>query len=174
MAKSKERKREVVEEYQARLNEASAFFVIKPTAITPNEATVLRKKLKAARATFSVVKNTLFDVALDKANKKDVNLDISGENAIIFCEDDVSEPAKAVYEFLKEIEKGEIRGGFLNDSPLSGQDVEDLAKLPSKEVLLAYTVSAIGAPISGFVNVMNANLVNLVNVFKNISENKSE
>lgn len=174
MAKTRKQKDQSIDEYVDLINNAHALFFIRPTAITPNEATELRKKLKGTGATFSVIKNTLFKIALEKTTLPMKDLEMTGENAIIYCTEEVTEPAKVIYEFIEDHKKGEIRGGVLQDSELSGQDVESLAKLPSKDIMIAQTVRAIGAPLSGFVNVLNANISNLVNVLKNISENKTE
>jgi large subunit ribosomal protein L10 len=171
MAKSKNLKKDIVESYEAKIGEAKALFVVTPTKITPNEANDLRKKLKAVDATFTTIKNTLFQRALKNA-KREMTTEFTGENALIFCQGEATEGAKIAYEFLKELEKGEIKGGILNGDDLSAQDIENLAKLPTKEVLLAQTVGTIAAPIRGFVTVLNGNISGLVNVLKNISDNK--
>jgi len=173
MAKSKQEKKNLIDSYVTWLNEAPTFFVIEPTKITPNDATELRKKLIASNASFNVVKNTLFKRALEQVKKSMAEGSVEGNNAIVFCRGEVSESAKVVFEFLKANEKGAIKGGLLDGASLSAQDVEQLAKLPSRDILLSMAVASFQAPIAGFVNVLNANIVNLVSVLKNISEKKN-
>jgi large subunit ribosomal protein L10 len=172
MAKTKQQKQDLVDKYATKISDSNALIVITPTKITPNEATQLRKKLHKTGATFSVVKNTLFKVALEKANKELKDIDFNEENAIVFCSKDVSEVAKIVNDTLEEIKKGEIKGGLLEDTPLNKEEVDQLAKLPSKDIMIATTVRVIAAPLSNFVHVLNGNILNLVNVIKNIAENK--
>jgi large subunit ribosomal protein L10 len=173
MAKTKGEKKQIVENYVEKINGSDALFIITPTKITPNEANDLRKKLAEKGASFNVVKNTLFRLALKKTGKDLGDIDLSSENAIIFCEKDASENAKILYEFLKEIKKGAIKGGFLDGTLLGQSNVEELAKLPSKDVMLATTVRTIAAPITNFVYALNGNILNLINVINNISEKSS-
>lgn len=170
MAKTKDEKKQIVEQYEEKLKNANAFYVITPTKITPNEATELRKKLHEHKGSFNVVKNSLFKQALKNAKKELTDISFEGENAVIFVQGESTEGAKALYDFMEEVEKGEIKGGMLATDELSKNEIVALAKLPTKEVLLGQTVGTIAAPLSGFVNVLNANLTNFVNVLKNISE----
>lgn len=173
MAKSKQEKKRLIESYVGWLNDSPALFIVEPTKITPNDATELRKKLINLNASFNVVKNTLFKKALEQVGRSIPEETVEGENAIVFCKGEASESAKIVFDFMKENDKGSIKGGLLDGAQLSALDVEQLAKLPSREILLATTLAAFQAPISGFVNVLNANIVSFVNVLKNISDNKS-
>ncbi|MDD3647244.1 MAG: 50S ribosomal protein L10 [Candidatus Dojkabacteria bacterium] len=171
MAITKQEKKKLLDTYVKNLTEARAAFVITPTQLTPNEATKLRKRLNDSSLNF--VKNTLFRLAVKDTKSDFGEIDFRDQKAILFCRGDASEAAKILYEYLKEIKKGEIVGGFLDSTPLSNLDIEELATLPSKDIMLAITVGSIGAPLTGFVRVMNGTLTNFVNVIKNISENKS-
>ena len=170
MAKTKKEKKEIVETYVGKLNNSKAFYVITPTEITPNEAIALRKKLHESNSSFNLVKNSLFKLALESAKKELKSTAFDGENAIVFVEGEPTEGAKAIYEFIKDIKKGAIKGGMLDGQELIKTDIEELAKLPSKDVLIGQVVGTIAAPLSGFVNVLNANITGFVNVLKNISE----
>jgi large subunit ribosomal protein L10 len=170
MAKTKKEKQELVTKYTDKLSAAKAVYIIRPTQITPNEANALRKQLKANDASMSVVKNSLFKLALEKADKKIDSIEFEGENAAVFCNGEVSESAKILDTFMKDQQKGEFRGGLLDTTQLSKIDIEQLAELPSKDIMIATTVRMIAAPLSSFMNVLNGNILNLVNVLKNISK----
>jgi large subunit ribosomal protein L10 len=172
MAKTKKEKQTIIKKYVDDLNCANALFIITPTSITPNEANSLRKELRNSNANFNVVKNSLFKIALEKAKLQLQAIDLAGENAVIFVEGDASESAKTLYNFIEDHKKGKIKGGILDNTLLSKDDIEELAKLPSKEVMIATTIRTIGAPLTNFVGVLNANISNMVNVLKNISESK--
>jgi len=170
VSKTKKQKKEIVNYYVDKLNNSNTLFVITPTQITPNEANELRKKLKEAEATFNFIKNTLFKIALEKTKIQLKDVEFNSETAVIFCKNDASESAKIVYNFLKDIKKGEIKGGRLEDKTITVDMIEQLAQLPSKDILIATTVRTIAAPLSNFVNALNGNILNFVNVLKNISE----
>lgn len=172
MAKTRQEKDNIVKTYEDRIKDSNALIVITPTSITPNEANELRKKLRETNSSFSVIKNTLFKVALDNKKKKFQNFDLNTENAIIFCKEDITQTAKILTEFLESVKKGEIRGGLLDGEELAVNQIKELAKLPSRDILIATTVTTIASPIKGFLNVLNGNLVNLVNVLKNLAESK--
>lgn len=170
MSKTKKQKKEIINYYVDKLNNSTTLFVITPTKITPNEANKLRKDLIDAKATFNFVKNTLFKIALEKTKIQLKDIEFETETAVIFCQDDASESAKIVYNFLKDIKKGEIKGGRLEDKTITVDMIEQLAQLPSKEILITTTVRTIAAPLSNFVNALNGNILNFVNVLKNITE----
>lgn len=172
MAKSKQDKKKLIDSYVKDLNDASATFVITPTGINPNEANEIRQKLNDASLRF--IKNTLFKIALKDANKSFDDIEFKDQKAILFSKGDASANAKILFEHLKEIKKGEILGGLLKDNILTKEEVEELANLPTKDVMIATTVGAIGSPLTGFVRVVNAPLSDFVSVLKNISDNKSE
>lgn len=170
MAKTKKEKQSIVEEYIEKLKDLSALYVLHPEGLTPNDATILRKQLKSQQASFNTVKNTLFRIALEKSGITYSDLDLSGENAVIFSHGDPSESAKIVYEFLKENEKGSIKGGFIEDTYISRDKVETLATLPPKEQLYAMTVGTIAAPLTNFLYGLQANISGLITLLKNMSE----
>lgn len=168
MAKTKTQKNQIIQDYIDRLEATKALFIITPTKITPNEANMLRKKLKEINSTFSTIKNTLFKIALDKADIKIEN--IEKEKAVVFCNSDASQGAKILYDFIKDIDKGKINAGLLNRQLLDSTQIEKLAKLPSREIMVSTTVRTIASPLSSFMNVLNANIKNLIYVLNNISE----
>lgn len=172
MAKTKEEKQNIIEAYVKDLNDSKALFVITPTEITPNEINDLRKKLKDVGSSITFIKNTLLEKALEKSGKKLDNVSFDNQKAVLFSKEKASESAKILSDFLEEIKKGKIEGGLLDKTSLSLEDIDELANLPPKEQMIAISVSTIASPLSSFVNVLNANVTNLINVLNNIAEEK--
>jgi len=172
MAKSKKEKQQIIKDYTDKIERSNALYIMQPSRITPNEATILRKKLHGEQATYNVVKNTLFVLALEKMGISYKGLELHGENAVILAHGDPSTTAKIMYDFIKDIEKGEIRGGYLEDSLLVKEQIEHLATLPSREELLAKTVGTIGAPLTNFMYALHANISQLITVLQNVIEKK--
>jgi large subunit ribosomal protein L10 len=134
----------------------------------------LRASLRDANITYSVAKNTLIKIALKNANKPLENDDmLAGPVGIAFGSDEV-EPARIVYEFSKKNDSLQILGAIDDTGRVLGsEEVIALAKLPTREQLLAQTVGTIAAPLSGFVRVLNGNLSGLVYALKAVQEKKS-
>jgi large subunit ribosomal protein L10 len=116
-----------------------------------------------------VAKKTLINLAL-KEKKLDL-FDVKkmvGEIAIVFGFKDEILPAKTVYEFSKENKNLKILGGILEKNFILPEKIEELAKLPSREEILARLVGNISAPISNFVYVLKSIPQSLVLVLNQI------
>ena len=140
--------------------------------MTVPEIGELRGKLREKNARMQVLKKTLIKIALKNV---DVNVDpdeLDGQVAIVYGgEDEIFSP-KTLYEYSKDNEKLEILAGILDGKLIGADEVKNLAKLPSKEELLAKVVGSVKAPVSGFVNVLSGNLRNLVFALNAIKESK--
>jgi len=77
-------------------------------------------------------------------------------------------PAKIISGFSKEHNKLKVLGGLMDDKALTVEEIKELAKIPSREELLAKLVWSIKSPVSGFVNVLSGNIRNLLLIFKQI------
>jgi large subunit ribosomal protein L10 len=172
MSKTKEEKKQVVDEYKTKIQSSKALYFIEPAGITPNEATELKKAFIELDSTFNVVSNTLLKIALQEENIEATEELLTGKNAIIFSSDNVSETAKVIKKFIDDSEKATVKGGLLDGKVLSKEDVLSLASLPSREVLIAQVVGTMNAPISGFVNVLAGNVRSIMNVINAIKDQK--
>jgi len=119
-------------------------------------------------------KKTLLKKALAESALS-VNADeFTGSLAVAFgLTAEETAPAKILAKFGKDKEAIKIQGGLLEGKFISAAKVLELAKLPSRLELLARTVGAIKAPITGFVNVLAGNLRGLVNVLNAIKDSKN-
>ena len=81
---------------------------------------------------------------------------------------------KVLADFAKENEAFQIKGGVLKDKKLTAKDVTDLAKLPSKEILLAMAIGAMAAPLTGFLAAMNQIILKFLWVVEEIKKGKEK
>lgn len=170
MPLSKQQKDSMLNEYTNKLDQSEAIFVIQPKGINPNEASEFKKILNQQNASFNVVKNSIFRIAVSKSQKK---IEIGdGENAVIFSDTEAVEVAKALNEFIKETQKAEFRTGIVEGQVINQNQFKTLTDLPSREVLLAQVLATMQAPVSGFVRVLNGNLSGFVNVLNAIKDQK--
>lgn len=175
MAKNREQKRTILAELSDKIGRSKSIVFTKFDALGVKENEELRKKLAAEDSEYLVTKKTLLKIALENNGLNDVNpRDFDGRIAAVFGYSDEVAPAKVVDEFRKTREqKINFVGGILEHKFLSAQDVQSLAKLPSKQELYAQIVGSLNAPISGFVNVLAGNIRGLVNVLKAIEDKQA-
>ncbi len=88
--------------------------------------------------------------------------DLEGQLALIFGFGDEIMPAKTAYQFAEANDKLKILGGFFESKFRDAEEIITLAKIPSKQELLAKVVSSIFAPVSNFVNILQGNIRNFV------------
>ncbi|WP_068260635.1 50S ribosomal protein L10 [Janibacter limosus] len=118
----------------------------------------LRSKLRG-NATYSVVKNTLTERAAKEAGVESAfEGQLVGPNAIAFVEGDPVEAAKGLRDFAKDHPLLVIKGGILDGNPLTPEDIEKLAKLESREVLLGKLAGAMKAQLTQAAYLFNAPL----------------
>lgn len=175
MARSKEQKQQLVEDYKEKIKGAKALFVIEPKGLSANESVEIKKALYDLDSSFNVVKNSLFKIALTESEFEVRDEITTNQKAIIFSGEQISESAKVIKEFLSKKEnkdKMEFVLGYLDGKLIEGSQIRELADLPSKDVMLAQVLATMKAPISGFVNVLAGNTRNLVNVLNAIKEQK--
>lgn len=133
----------------------------------------LKERLSEVNARMVVAKNTLFRLAATEAKSpKEVYEDsaISGPTAIIMTEDDPIAPLQVVSKFAKEFEIPNLKVGVVEGSFQDKDGLTTLSRLPSKDVLYAQTVGAIGGPLFGIVSTLQANMTKLVYVLSEASK----
>ena len=148
MAISKERKKEIVAEYQDWLEKSQAVIMTQYRGMTMNDMDALRKKVRDAGGEFHVIKNTLSKIALEKAGFPWVDEHFEATTAAGFAFEDAPALAKAMTDFAKEVEFLNIKGGYLDKRPVSAQEIKDLADMPPLPVMQAQLLGTITTPAS--------------------------
>jgi large subunit ribosomal protein L10 len=159
----KEDKAKVVEELTERLRSSDTLLVADYRGLTMPQIDALRSRLIESGATFSVVKNTLGRRAAEAAGAEALLTLLEGPSAIAFLEadGDMVAAAKALADAARDSKILAIRGGVLQGRPLTGEEVETLAKLPPVDVLRGQVLGAIIAPLTALLGLVTAPLQNL-------------
>lgn len=175
MPKTKAQKKEILNGLKKKLDEMKSAVFVNFSGIPVKEINDLRNSCKDEKIDYVVAKKTLLKKILTDKGFTDVKDDyFSGEVATVISFEDEIAPAKIISAFSKEHEKMKILGGVLEGLLIDESKVKALAKLPSKQELLAKAVGSIAAPLSGFVNVLAGNLRNFVYTLNAIGEKKSQ
>jgi large subunit ribosomal protein L10 len=159
-------KERLVAELTERLRTADTLFVADYRGLSMPEIDGLRTELLNHGARFTVVKNTLTRRAAEAAGADALLALLEGPSAIAFLESDgdLVAVAKALGNAARATRVLAVRGGILQGSPISAEDVENLAKLPSAEVIKGRTLGLIIAPLQTFVGLLNAPVRDFVGV----------
>ncbi len=168
----KERKVELAERLRERLQEAKMVIVSEYAGLTVNQTESIRNSVKEKGYTFNVIKNNIVKKAVEGTEWEVLTERLTGPNAFALCFDDPAELAKLLVEKSKEFKKLKVKLGCLDGKILEEKDVVALSKLPPREVLLAQLLGTMKAPVSGFVNVLAANIRQLLYALKAIEEKK--
>jgi large subunit ribosomal protein L10 len=154
---NREEKAAVIEEVAGAIGAADAIFAVDYRGITVSQVKDLRVKLQDSNTQLRVVKNSLTERAADQAGAADLKSLLEGPTALAFVEGDAAAAAKVLSDTARAL-RGPLafKGGYMSGALLSPDDVQSIARLPSREVLNAQLVGAIASPLSGLVRTLNA------------------
>ena len=147
----KDLKKKTVKNIKERFDKSTVVILTEYKGLTMEQMTALRKKLRTIDAEFKVFKNTLISLAVKDKAYDGIEKLLTGSTAIVFGFGDQVKPTKTVSDFMKDNEKLSIKGGLLDGKVIDPKTISALAKLPSREVLLAKVAGGMKAPITNFV-----------------------
>ncbi|MFQ5641507.1 MAG: 50S ribosomal protein L10 [bacterium] len=165
---------EIVEQLTKKISEASSVYLTDFTGLNVQEINDLRRSFKGASVEYLVIKNTLARLSVKSAGFDDLLEYLDGPTAMAFGVDDPVAPARVMKEFKKNNDKLKYKACLL-DGVLFGADrVEEIANLPTKEVLLARLMGSLNAPLTNLVSVLNGLLTQLVTALDAVQKLKEE
>jgi len=137
----------VVDEVAAKLAAATAVFVTEYRGLRVGQLANLRRSLRSAGGEYKVYKNTLARLGAQKAGIADLDDLLVGPSGLTFVSGDIAAVAKSLRDVAKANPLLVLKGGAMGGKVLSARDIEALAELPSREVLLAQLAGAFQAPL---------------------------
>lgn len=164
MAITRQRKEELLAHYADELQNSSALFLTRYQGLSVNQVNDLRKKLREADSSFAIVKNTLVKKAMADVGLGGIEDLFEGPVGVSFVHGDPPPVAKVLVEFAKDTKVLEIKGGLLGETVLNEAAVNDLAELPSLDVLRSQLIGLISAPASQIAGVVASGVRQVVNV----------
>ena len=136
-------KEEAVNSLAAELKDASLVLLVDYRGITVEDATKLRKEVREANAEYKVIKNNIIKRALDMNGESGLDSVLEGPTALITSKEDYLAPAKAIYNFTKKNDFYKIKGGIIDGKVMTAEEIITIAKLPSRQELLAKLAGAL-------------------------------
>ena len=151
-----EQKKQVVADLVERLNGSIAGVIVDYKGINVEDDTKLRKELREAGVNYTVVKNTLLKRAIAETELNGLDSVLEGTTALATSADDYVAAARILCKFADTHKNFEIKNGFIDKEVIDVAKISGLAKLPSREILLANVLGAFQAPISAFARAVQA------------------
>lgn len=151
-----EQKKQIVAELADRIQGSVAGIIVDYKGISVEDDTKLRKELREADVKYTVVKNTLIKRAAEQAGLEGIDDVLNGTSAIATSENDYVAAARILQKFADSHKSFTVKTGYLDNKVISLEMVQNLAKLPSREVLLANVLGAFNAPIASFARAVQA------------------
>lgn len=147
----KTEKTKVITAIKEKLNKSTVVILTDYKGLKMSQITSLRKSLRPLDAEFKVFKNTMINLAVKDKSLESFTSLLNGSTAVLFGYKDQVMPAKILAKFIKDNEKPSIKGGILDGNFVDAAMLQNLAKLPTREVLLSMVLSGMQAPLYNFV-----------------------
>lgn len=169
---AKPAKIQAVEEIKQHFQNSATAVVTEYRGLSVPQVTELRKTLGDA-ATYTVAKNTLVKRAAEEAGVEGLDDFLTGPTAIAFVTGEVVDAAKALKNFAKDNKALVIKGGVMDGSPLSATELDKIADLESREVLLAKMAGALKGNQTKAAGLFNAPASQLARLFAALEDKKN-
>jgi large subunit ribosomal protein L10 len=160
----------VIEEVAQQIQEAEAIYAVDYRGASVPQAAELRARLREADATFRVVKNTLTERAADQAGAEGLKAYLEGPTALTFVRGDAAAAAKALADFRRASGLLEFKGGWMNSEALSPEQMDAIARLPTREVLYGRLVGMVASPLTGLASALNGLIGGLARQLSQIAD----
>ncbi len=161
------KKEKIIQGLKETFSKANIGIMTDYRGLTTAELNALRKKLSEAKVEYKVVKNTLALIAARSAGLEHTADAFKGPMAVAFGYGEMSAAAKALTEYIRSTKSiMSIKGGFISDRVLTAKDIETLAKLPPKMVLISQVMAGIQSPLYGLASVLAAPLRGMMQVLQ--------
>ena len=136
-------KEESVNNLAAELNESTLILLVDYRGISVEDVTKLRKDVREANAEYRVIKNNIIRRALNANGENGLDSLLEGPTALITSKEDYLAPTKAIYNFAKNNDFYKIKGGIIDGKVMTAEEIITIAKLPSRQELLAKLAGAL-------------------------------
>jgi large subunit ribosomal protein L10 len=171
-------KTQLATELKEKFSKASVALFADYKGLTANQANDLRRALRGTNTEVQVLKNNVARLVTKEGamgdTAKDLMDTVVGPTLVAFAYGDPAAAAKVIHKFAQDNEALKLKDSLMGSKRIDASGVEQLAKLPSKEVMLSMLLGTLNAPITNFVGVLAAVPRGLVTVLAAIEKKKAE
>lgn len=174
MALTRSDKQTLIENYENGLAAAPHAFLVGFDKLTVPQATELRQRVRDSGGQYQVVKNTLALRAIGGRDLEALKEHFQGPTAIAFSGTDPVALAKVLTDFAKDTPAIHFKGGLVEGRAVAAGQIEDIAKMPSREALIAKLLFLLQSPITRLARTLAAVPQQLVIALDQIAKQRSE
>ena len=153
---AKQEKQIIIDEIKSKLDGAQAAVVIDYMGITVAQADEMRRKLREENVDYTVYKNTLMKRAIDGTDFAPLADILEGPSAIAISKEDATAPARVLNGIIKDFQKMAFKAGVVEGTFYDKDGIEEIAKIPSRDELIAKFMGSIQSPLGKFVRTLAA------------------
>ena len=152
---NKEKKATYIDEMKSFFSTKSSVFITHYQGLTVKQIDELRSEMRKNGILFKITKNRITKLALEGSKYKKLESLFSGPTAVAFSDDAISS-AKILTKFAKKNSNLKIIGGIMEDEPLSIEDVEKIATLPTLDEARAQIIGILSTPAQKLISILLA------------------
>ncbi|MDO4479191.1 MAG: 50S ribosomal protein L10 [Lachnospiraceae bacterium] len=149
-----ELKQPIVDQISETIKDAKAVMLVKYLGLTVEEDTAMRKELREAGVTYKVFKNTLMNRAFQGTECEALCKDLEGGNALVVSKDDPTKPANIMAKYAKKYKPLTMVSGIIDGCYADAKKLDEVANIPSRDVLLGRLLGSMQSPITNFARVI--------------------
>ncbi|MEY2713101.1 MAG: hypothetical protein RL005_1323 [Planctomycetota bacterium] len=167
-------KEAILQDTQQRIAQVRGLYLADFSGMTVQSLSLLRTKCREQGVQFKVIKNTLLRRAFNERGIQELDDHLVGPTGLVFSPTDEMAPAKILADFAKEHEKPRVKAAVVDGRLYDEKAILQLAKLPSREVLLSQLLGTFVAPMTTFLGAVNALLATPANMADALAREKSK
>jgi large subunit ribosomal protein L10 len=167
---NRDQKAAVIDEVAAQIRAAEAVYAVDYRGTSVPQAAELRTRLRDSDTRFRVVKNTLTERAADGADAAPLKEYLDGPTALVFVAGDAAAAAKTLSDFSRANGLLTFKGGWMNGDVLSPEQIDSIARLPTRDVLYGRLVGMVASPLTGLAGALGGLIGGLARQLQQIAE----
>ncbi|MCK4384892.1 MAG: 50S ribosomal protein L10 [candidate division Zixibacteria bacterium] len=167
-------KEKVVSQLKDKLSQTKSLFLTDFTGLNVEEMTELRKNFREKKVEYKIAKNSLIRLAVQQTGFEGISDHLGGPTGLVFGYDDLTVPAKVLYDFQKKIEKPKIKVFWMEGKLFGEEKLKRLAQLSSREDLFGQIVLSLNSPMTNLVGTLEGVLRNFIGLIDALLKVKSK
>ncbi len=168
-------KESFVSDLRDRITKAPVVYLTDPTGLSVKAMTVLRRSIKDSGAEYLVVKNRLAKLAFAETEFPDITESLTGPTGMVLGYEDAVAPAKALSDFAKDNDqKPTFKLGIMDNKVLQPEQMEAIAKLPSRDVLYSMLAGVLEAPMAALVGAFEAKVQEMAGLIDALKDEREK